>query len=133
MADTPITPTVIALGLSGVASTLVVLAVPIVTRQEHGACWDIVWTGLLRGVVGGPVERAYRTASFEVSGTFGTGGSAQVEGSNGGGSFYKLTPAALTSAGLVPPLAAGESPRFFRPNVTAGDSTTALTVTARLD
>lgn len=71
----------------------------------------------------------FRTAFFEATGTFGAGGSVQLEGSNDGTNYFKLSPAALTAAGVFAALANNEYPMFIRPNVTAGDGTTAITVT----
>lgn len=86
------------------------------------------WSGLLNGDQGDGVAGAWDTAHFQVSGTFGAGGSVQIEGSDDGTNWVKLTPAALTAAGIFAPLAVNERPKFVRPSVTAGDGTTSLTV-----
>lgn len=95
----------------------------------------VTWTGLLNGDTGAPVEMgdwADRTA--QVYGTFGTGGSVNMEGSNDKasetptyailsdpqGNAFTKTAAAIE--------ALEESPLIIRPNVTAGDGTTTLTV-----
>lgn len=63
------------------------------------------------------------TRSMQVGGTFGAGGSVQVEQSNDG-----ATPVILGSAVVAAGLAQLSSQaRFFRFNCTAGDGTTALT------
>lgn len=69
--------------------------------------------------------------SIEVSGTFGSGGSVALEGSNDGTNFFALsnpagTTIGITSAGLQP---CTTSCLWIRPHVTAGDGTTSLTVT----
>ena len=73
-----------------------------------------------------------RSAFFQVTGTFGAGGSVRLEGSNDGTNWFALSPAALTAAGFFAPLGVLEYPKFIRPNVTAGDGTTALTVTGNV-
>jgi hypothetical protein len=67
----------------------------------------------------------------QVQGTFGASGSVSVEGSNDGVNYHTLrdpqgVSLTFTAAGLKAVL---ELTRFIRPRVTAGDGTTALTVT----
>jgi len=90
---------------------------------------DVTWGPMANGDVGGnPPEGIWTEAYGQVTGTFGVAGSVQLEGSEDNINWYKLSPAALTSAGTFGPLEAGERPRYLRPHVTAGDGTTALTV-----
>lgn len=70
----------------------------------------------------------FRTAFFQAFGTWGVGGSVQLEGSNDGNHWAKLSPAALTADGVFAPLGNNEVPKYIRPHVTAGDGTTSLTV-----
>lgn len=88
------------------------------------------WKALVNGDAGTAWEMApnFRTAFFSVTGTFGAAGSVQLEGSNDGTNFFKLSPAAVTTAGLFAALGVTEYPKFIRPHVTAGDGTTALVV-----
>lgn len=92
----------------------------------------VTWSGLLNGDTGGPVDWVdFMDRCFQVTGTFGTGGSVTMQGSNDGTVWATLTDpsnAALTfgSAGLKQAL---ELPRYVRPSVTAGDGTTNLVVT----
>jgi hypothetical protein len=63
-----------------------------------------------------------------MSGTFGTGGSISLKGSNDGTNYFVLTDQGATAitktaAGIS---AVAEKPLFVRPEVTAGDGTTAL-------
>jgi hypothetical protein len=92
----------------------------------------VVWTAVPNGNQGDGVAEDWLTAFFQVTGTFGAAGSVQIEGSNDNVNWVKLSPAALTAAGLVAPLAVNERPKWLRPNVTAGDGTTALTITGFL-
>lgn len=63
--------------------------------------------------------------AWQVTGTFGVGGSIQLEASNDAVNPI-IQGAALTAPGLVNATVAA---RFLRFNVTAGDGTTSLTVT----
>ena len=93
----------------------------------------ITWPALANAAAGDAVSPLpCRGATFEATGTFGSGGSVQIEGSNDGVNFYKLSPAALTAAGVF---ATGtmELTKFMRPHVTAGDGTTAIVVAGRFN
>lgn len=89
------------------------------------------WSGLLNGDTGEPVELIdYADKTATITGTFGTGGSITIQGSNDGTNWFAMTDA-QTSA--VTKTAAAmeqliENPRYVRPNVTAGDGTTSLAV-----
>lgn len=69
--------------------------------------------------------------TVQVTGTFGAGGSVQIEGSNDGGATWHIlndpqgTPLTFTAAKTETIL---ENPQLIRPNVTAGDGTTLLNV-----
>jgi hypothetical protein len=89
----------------------------------------VTWSAVPNGNQGSAYAGDWLEAFFQVTGTFGVSGSVQIEGSNDGANWVKLTPAALTAAGLFAGLGVTERPRFIRPNVTAGDGSTALTVT----
>ena len=92
----------------------------------------VIWPAVPNGNQGDGVAEDWVTAFFQVTGTIGAAGSIQMEGSNDGTNWVKLSPAALTAVGLFAALGANEHPKFIRPNVTAGDGTTALTVTGFL-
>lgn len=91
----------------------------------------IKWTGLLNGDTGAPVDWAlYADRSVQVLGTFGAGGSVAIEGSNDDANFVGLSDArgaalAITAARLEQ---IEDVSKSIRPNVTAGDGTTNLTV-----
>lgn len=89
------------------------------------------WTPLANGDTGSP-ESPGRLSdrSVQIKGTFGAGGSVTIQGSNDNVTWQTLRdPAGLaltfTSADLKQIL---ENTNYVRPNVTAGDGTTALTV-----
>jgi hypothetical protein len=90
-----------------------------------------IWTGLLNGDSGLPITAAtLSNKTVQVVGTFGTGGTVVIEGSNDGTNYDTLTDPqgnALTflAAGLKSIL---ENPQYIRPNVTVGDGTTDLSV-----
>ena len=92
----------------------------------------IKWEAIPNGNVGDGVELgSYSDRTVQVVGTFGSGGSVSIQGSNDGGTTWAtLTDQAgsaltFTSTGLRQIL---QLPHMIRPNVTAGDGTTSLTV-----
>lgn len=92
----------------------------------------VIWAAVPNGNQGDAVAEDWSEAFFQVTGTFGAAGSVQIEGSNDNVNWVKLSPAALTAAGLFAGLGVTERPKYLRPNVTAGDGTTALTITGFL-
>lgn len=99
-----------------------------VTRRTQ----SVVWSGLLNGDSGDAYERPdYSDRSVQVTGTFGTGGTIVLEGSNDGTNYKTLTdpqgnPLSFTAAALEQ---VQELTRYVRPRVTAGDGTTSLVAT----
>lgn len=95
----------------------------------------VSWTGLLNGDDGVPVELPGASLrSIQFTGTFGTGGTILLEGSNDGSNYVTLTDPqgnaiSKTSAGLE---ASEEVTRYVRPRVSAGDGSTSLTATLLL-
>lgn len=91
-----------------------------------------LWTGLLNSDTGLPQTGAsLPDKSVQVSGTFGAGGSVSIRGSNDGSTYFTLTDPqgnalTFTANGMEQ---ISENPKFMRPEVTAGDGTTSLTVT----
>lgn len=91
---------------------------------------EINWAGLLNGDTGSVIEMPGSSdRSVQFTGTFGSGGTAVIEGSNDGVTYFTLkdpssTAISKTSAGLSQIL---ELTRYIRPHVTAGDGTTSLT------
>ncbi|MDE2106110.1 MAG: hypothetical protein KGL39_53300 [Patescibacteria group bacterium] len=96
------------------------------------AGYTLQWGPMANGDTGSPQSLpGFCDRSIAVSGTFGSGGSVALEGSNDGVNFVALTTPpgvtiALTAAGLLP---CSTACLWIRPHVTAGDGTTALTVT----
>jgi hypothetical protein len=103
-----------------------------VSAQELTNAKLVTWTGLLNGDDGQPFESAeFADRTAQVTGTFGAGGSIQMEGSNNNSDWAILAdpqgnPLTFTSARIEQLL---ELPRYVRPRVTAGDGTTNLVVT----
>ena len=105
----------------------------VVPTQPHGRVHRFVWAGLLNGDDGDPVSiPGAADMTFQVFGTFGTGGAIRLEGSceisppsnyfqmrDGGDNLISFTQA---DGEMVAPIAA-----FIRPRVTAGDGDTDLT------
>lgn len=82
---------------------------------------------LANGDTSSPADLGVRApeVSWQVSGTFGVGGSIQLEASDDGSAFT-IVGTALTAAGRAE---ASLAARYLRFNVTAGDGTTALVAT----
>lgn len=107
--------------------------IPTIATPELGVN-VITWTGLLNGDDGTPVEMvAAADRSVQISGTFGTGGTVLVEGTNlsDASGMINLTdpqgnPISKTAAAIEQ---VQELTRFIRPRVSAGDGTTSITVT----
>ena len=107
---------------------------PIFSRPEGDDSVVLVtWSGLLNGDDGAPLQLIkYADRSVQVTGTFGTGGTLAVEGSNNGTDYVTLnntagSPLTITTGSIRQIL---ENTTLLRPRVTAGDGTTTLTVTA---
>jgi hypothetical protein len=92
----------------------------------------VSWTGLLNGDNGAAAQWCdYADRCIQVTGTFGTGGSLTIQGSNDGTNWGSLADPqgnalTFTSSKLEQAL---ELPMYVRPVVTAGDGTTNLTCT----
>lgn len=97
--------------------------------MEHATL--VTWTGLLNGDTGTPVSKTdFPDRTVQILGTFGSGGSVNFEGSNDGTNWAILTDPqgnAITKTAAAMEVVT-ETPRYVRPNVTAGDGTTSLTV-----
>ena len=97
----------------------------------QGQGFLVQWGPLANGDTGDLFDMTgFVPLSVQVEGTFGAAGSVTLEGSNDGTNKHTLKDPngnvlTFTSAGLV---AVGTQPRYVRPNATAGDGTTALTV-----
>ena len=97
-----------------------------------GNAITIQWGPLANGDTGSPVSVSdFADRSAQIEGTFGSGGTVVIEGTNDGIHYETLHDAAgnvlsFTGAGLK---YIAEPVVLLRPNVTAGDNTTSLTVT----
>lgn len=91
------------------------------------------WTGLLNADQGAAQSNHnFNDKTVQISGTLGVGGTVSIEGSNDGSTWHILNDSrgegnALTFTTLDTRTIL-ENPLFIRPNVTAGDGSTALTV-----
>lgn len=103
---------------------------PTTTRIPGGAL-KVVWSNMANGDVGSPVENAaYADRSVQVSGTFGAGGTAVIEGTINESTYATLNDMgaaalSLTSAAIKSIM---DVPVKIRPSITAGDGTTSITV-----
>ena len=101
---------------------------------KDGACIQYQWALLANGDTGDWVSAAeWSGKTFQVSGTFGAGGSVSIQGSNDLNptnaailSNWQGTALTATAAGF---LTARDMPIWVRPIVTAGDGTTSILVT----
>lgn len=106
---------------------------PINTFNDKGHV--VQWTGLLNGDDGAPIEMPGSVLrSVQFTGTFGTGGTILIEGSNDGTNYVVLTDLqgnniSKTTAGIE---GIQEVTRYIRPRVSAGDGTTTLVATLYL-
>lgn len=108
------------------------MAIQLSTQTTEGGGVKVIsWANLLNGNSGEAVGfSSHPDKTVHVAGTFSTGGSVNLEGSNDGTNWVILTDSAgtaitLTAAGLV---TVTQNPLFIRPNVTAGDGSTAIDV-----
>lgn len=101
-------------------------------RSEDSTGVTIVWSGLLNGDDGSPMDLPdCQDRSIQFEGTFGTNGSIQLEGSNDGANHRILTDPqgnniVKTAAALEQ---VTELTKTVRPRVTGGDGSTALVAT----
>lgn len=99
---------------------------------SRGSAKSVAWA-LANGESGDPVEFGdFPDRSVQIGGTFGAGGTVVIKGSNDGVNYIVLTdpqgnPLSFTAEGIE---AISEVTEFLRPAVTAGDGTTAITITA---
>lgn len=96
--------------------------------------WSPLTTTNADGAPIGYASNGMGGVTFQVSGTFGVGGTLVVEGSNDGVTYFTLNDqnnaaVSFTSAGLK---TVRDQPLYIRPRVTGGDGTTSLTVIAAL-
>lgn len=101
------------------------------TKQHQVGTQVVTWAALANGDTGAPVfQPALPNRVMQVSGTFGVGGSVTLKGSIDGVNYYVLrddagVAIAVTAAGMVQ---VGDHASYVMPEVTAGDGSTALTV-----
>lgn len=91
----------------------------------------VTWANMQNGDVGDPfVLSQYADRSVQIVGTFGTGGSVVLEGSNTGGIFTTLTDNIGNTLSFVTPSfrQVMEIAVAIQPRVTAGDVNTSITV-----
>ena len=106
-----------------------------VPESLHHTCVIVTWPNLANGDDGKPIELAnFADRSVQVTGEFGIGGLVRIEGSINGTDYAPLTDPQgnnldINTAKIE---AVAELVRWIRPRVTAGDGSTAITVTMLL-
>jgi hypothetical protein len=108
------------------------MAVSFTAKAAFAGGHLVTWSAIPNGQqgIGWSIGPFWATLTAQLTGTLGAGGSVTMEGSmdnTNWGSLHQAggTVATLTALGLVSIV---ELPLYIRPNVTAGDGTTALTV-----
>lgn len=102
-----------------------------VTTQPQRGTLQVSWEGLANGDNGNAQQIGqFGDKSVHVKGTFGTGGTCVIQGSNDGATWKTLTDPqgnalSFTAEAIEQIL---ENVRYYRPNVTAGDGSTSLNV-----
>jgi hypothetical protein len=110
---------------------MAVVAYSVETLKTHKEKTLLYTWVLENGDTGVPVEMpGFADRSVQVEGTFGSGGNLRIQGSNNGTKYLPLTDPQgndlnITTAKIEQ---VTEVVRWIRPNVTAGDGTTSLTV-----
>lgn len=93
----------------------------------------IVWSGLLNGDTGAPARLGrYADKTIMVTGTFGSGGNVQMQGSADAGSTWgqlRDPQGTVIGVGNNDGEVIAENPELIRPKVSAGDGDTVLEVT----
>lgn len=101
-------------------------------------CKTAAWASMANGDSGDPLPTdtivQYLDRTFQITGTFGTGGTVLIEGTNDGTNWATLTDPqgvalSITSAGIYQVI---QVTLKMRPRVSAGDGTTAIVVTGLL-
>jgi hypothetical protein len=105
------------------------------TPTQTNKAFVVTWSTLLNGDSGTPLDQSqYTDKSVQVSGTFGSGGSIRLLGSNDGINWNVLTDPQgnnlVVTASAIKYVA--EATRWIKPEVTAGDGTTNLKVSILL-
>ena len=106
----------------------------LITYPQRGVI-KVEWTGLLNGDQGDYQSLGnYPDKTISVRGTFGAGGSVSIQGTNDGGTTSDTINDSRGEGNALTFTAQDmrtilENPQAIRPNVTAGDGTTSLTVT----
>lgn len=100
--------------------------------DREGSAKKITWGPMANGDTGAPIAfPEYYDRSVQLKGTLGAAGNCRIEGSNDLGVTYAAlndrnnNALNMAAAGLK---AVNEGAELMRPNITAGDGTTSLTV-----
>lgn len=92
----------------------------------------VTWSNLAKNDTGAPVTLTnWADRTVQVEGTFGAAGNMAIQGSNDGTNYQVLSDPQGTALNITGPgvKLCSEVPLQIRPNATAGDGTTDLTVT----
>ena len=106
---------------------------PTISHNGDFTVKTFTYSGLDNGDSGTPfVAPLFADKTATVRGTFGSGGNVKIQGSDDGTNFFTMTTNDTTVDLAAVAAAAGfalvENPQYIRPNVTAGDGATDITV-----
>ncbi|MBS0379012.1 MAG: hypothetical protein JSS29_11045 [Proteobacteria bacterium] len=139
MSNTTITPNAGAVGIASDPQTAAVIAPATQLRNFTGGEIALVWAAMVLGAVGAaapspsPAAAGLDSVCFAAEGAFGSGGTLTIQGSNDGVTWTTLTTIpAFTAPGVSQPISLRTGPKYLRPVVTAGDTTTNISVSALL-
>jgi hypothetical protein len=96
-----------------------------------GGCRVITWGGLANGDTGTPVQMpSHPDKTVQLVGTLSVGGTMTLQGSNDNTNWFTLSDSAGSDIALtaLDGVTVMENPLYIRPNITAGDGSTDLTV-----
>jgi hypothetical protein len=118
-------------------TTVMPTMLPLPESGGNPPAWVLQWATMHNGDQGAQFDYMFyhhADRSVQLAGTFGSGGTCIIEGSNDGTNYATLSDTggnalSLTAAAMK---AITEVPRYIRPRISAGDGTTAITVTMLL-
>ena len=106
-----------------------------ITSTKTSKACVATWAAIANGNDGAALDQSqYTDKSVQVSGTFGSSGSVRLQGSNDGVNWNTLSDPQGVALDITTACVkfVAEATRYIKPLVTAGDGTTALTVTILL-
>ena len=103
-------------------------------QNHHIRTWSPLTTTNADGAPASYASNGMGGVTFQITGTWGSGGTVVVEGSNDGTTYFTLNDQANAAISVTANAlkTVRDAPLWLRPRVTAGDGTTSITVVAAL-